>query len=168
MTNYKIDAMYEVRRLLWDELINNNVINQEDYYSDNIGDYIVPIIPVQQQPEFDQFLNGKKHIVYDKIAQSYGTDWWICDEKLLFTLYATDDRDLVEMRNLVIDVFRRMDDSARDLNEAKSTQLIKFFNSLVMDISPIGPSEELKGFYSTDVVLEIKYARITDDSGRFA
>lgn len=168
MTKYKIDSMWEVRRLLWNEMVDSGIIDVDDYYSDNISETIIPIIPIQQQPEFDQFLNGKKHVVYDKISQSYSSDWWICDEKILFTIYATSVDEVNIMRNLIIDVFRRMDDSARDLNEASNTDKIKFFNALVLDISPTGPSEELQGFYATDVVLEIKYARITDESGRYA
>jgi hypothetical protein len=37
----------------------------------------------------------------------------------------------------------------------------------VADISPISPSEELQGFFSAEVILEIKYSRITSGSGRF-
>jgi hypothetical protein len=35
-------------------------------------------------------------------------------------------------------------------------------------MSPTAPSEELQGFLAADVILEIKYSRITDSSGRFA
>lgn len=167
MTDYNIDAMYEIRKHLWAELILNNVFNDSDYYSDNIGKEIIPIIPVQQQPELNQFLSGKKHIVYDKIGLSYEDNWMICCEQILFTIYATDFSEINETRNLMIDVFRRMDDSAKDLNEARSTPKIKFFNTMVAEISPTEPSQELQGFLSADVILEVKYARITDAAGRF-
>ena len=85
--DYKIDAMFELRKFLWTQLKLTGLFDQEDYYSDNLGSEIIPIIPVQQLPEMDQFLNGKKHIVYDKIGLSYEENWLICCEKVLFTLY---------------------------------------------------------------------------------
>ena len=167
MIDYNIDAMYEIRKHLWQELILNKIFNDSDYYSDNIGKEIIPIIPVQQQPELNQFLSGKKHIVYDKIGLSYEENWMICCEKILFTIYATDFSEINQIRNLMLDVFRRMDDSAKDLNASKSTTKIKFFNTMVVEISPTEPSQELQGFLSADVILEVKYARITDGAGRF-
>jgi hypothetical protein len=44
----------------------------------------------------------------------------------------------------------------------------KFFSIFLADISPVSPSDELQGFLSADVVLEIKYARMLDSNGRFA
>jgi hypothetical protein len=167
MIDYNIDAMYEIRKHLWQELILNKIFNDSDYYSDNIGKEIIPIIPVQQQPELNQFLSGKKHIVYDKIGLSYEENWMICCEKILFTIYATDFSEINQIRNLMLDVFRRMDDSAKDLNASKSTSKIKFFNTMVAEISPTEPSQELQGFLSADVILEVKYARTTDGAGRF-
>lgn len=169
MANYKLDALYEVRKYLWDALVNLEIFDPEEYYSDNLGESIIPILPVQQAPEMNQFLSGKKHIVYDKINMSYDTNWLICNEQFLFTIYATDIIDITEIRNVFIDLFRRMDDSARDVNyfEAISDKF-KFYSIYVSDISPTAPSEEVKGFYATDIVLDVKYARITDAKGRFA
>jgi hypothetical protein len=45
-------------------------LTKNDYWSDNLNENIIPIIPVQQTAEMNQFLSGKKHIVYDK-------DWHI-------------------------------------------------------------------------------------------
>jgi hypothetical protein len=67
------------------------------------------------------------------------------------------------------DQFRRMDESARDVNKWTGlSDKFKFHSIFVADISPTTPSEELQGFFSTDVILEIKYSRITDAVGRFA
>ena len=167
MTNYNIDAMYEIRRHLWTELIDSGLLSEEDYYSDQINDNVIPIIPVQQAPEFNQFLSGKTHIVYDKIGLSYEENWMICCEKILFTVYSTDVSEINSIRNLMIDAFRRMDQSAKDVNASKSTPLLIFFNIMVAEISPTEPSQELQGCMSTDVILEVKYARDVDSTGRF-
>ena len=93
----------------------------------------------------------------------------ICCEQILFTIYATDLADLVEIRNFMMDEFRRMDDSAEDINYWSGlSDRFKFHSIFIADISPIKPSEEIQGFLETDVILEVKYSRITDNNGRFA
>ena len=166
--DYKIDAMFELRKFLWAQLKLTGMFNQNDYYSDNLGTEIIPIVPVQQLPEMDQFLNGKKHIVYDKIGLSYEENWLICCEKVLFTIYSTDVTELYEMRNLMTDLFRRMDESAKDVNSLKTTNKLIFHNVMIVETTPIEPSLELQGFLSTDVILEVKYSRVTDSLGRFS
>jgi len=165
--DYKIDAMFELRKFLWKQLKATGIFDAHDYYSDNLGTEIIPIIPVQQSPEMDQFLNGKKHIIYDKIGMSYEENWLICCEKVLFTIYSTDVTEIYEIRNLMMDLFRRMDESARDANKSKDTNKLIFHSIHVLETSPIEPSAELKGFMSTDVILEVKYSRTTDGTGRF-
>jgi hypothetical protein len=166
--DYKIDAMFELRKFLWAQLKLTGLFDPDDYYSDNLGSEIVPIIPVQQLPEMDQFLNGKKHIVYDKIGMSYEENWLICCEKVLFTIYSTDITEIYEIRNLMTDLFRRMDESAKDVNSSKSTNKLIFHSIHITETSPIDPSLEIQGFLSSDVILEVKHSRVTDSLGRFA
>jgi dynactin complex subunit len=167
--NYKLDAMLELRKFLWNELKTRNIFDEEDYWSDNLNENIIPIVPVQQTAEMNQFLSGKKHIVYDKIGMSYEDNWLICCEQILFTIYSTDFSEINEIRNFMTDQFRRMDESARDINWWSGlSDKFKFHAIFVADISPTEPSEELQGFFSTDVILEIKYSRITDSVGRFS
>jgi hypothetical protein len=167
MVDYKIDAIYEIRKHLWQEILANGLIDEDSYYSDNLGSTIIPIIPVQQAPEMNQFLSGKTHIVYDKMGSTYEENWMICCEKISFTIYSLDYAEINSIRNLMIDVFRRMDDSARDLNKSKTTDKLIFHNTLILDMSPTEPSEELAGFLSADVILEVKYSRVVQGNGRF-
>jgi hypothetical protein len=166
--NFKLDAMLELRKFLWNELKTRNIFDEDDYWSDNLNENIIPIIPVQQTAEMNQFLSGKKHIVYDKIGMSYEDNWMICCEQILFNIYSTDFSEINEIRNFMTDQFRRMDDSARDINYWSGlSDKFKFFSVFVADISPTAPSEELQGFFSAEVILEIKYSRILDGQGRF-
>jgi hypothetical protein len=165
--NYKLDAMLELRKYLWSRLQALNIFIPTDYYSDNLGETLVPIIPVQQAPEMNQFLSGKKHIVYDKIGMSYEDNWMICCEQILFTIYSTDIMDIMEIRNFMTDEFRRMDESARDINRwASLSDKFQFFSVFVADIGPVTPSDEVQGFLSADVILEVKYARMVNSEGR--
>ena len=166
--NYKLDAMLELRKFLWKELSEREIFDPTEYYSDNIGETIIPIIPVQQQPELNQFLSGKKHIIYDKVGMSYDDNWLICCEQILFTIYSTAVSDINEIRNFMTDQFRRMDESARDVNAWTSlSDKFKFHSIYLADISATAPSEELQGFFSSDVILEIKYSRMVNSLGRF-
>jgi hypothetical protein len=166
--NYKLDAMFEIRKYLWENLVEYNIFDEDEYYSDNLGQTIVPVIPVQQSAEMNHFLSGKKHIVYDKVGISYEDNWLICCEQILFTVYATDVLDIAEIRNVMTDLFRRMDDSAKDINRSGSiSDKFKFHSIYIADISPTEPSQEIQGFLSSDITLEVKYSRITDQDGRF-
>ena len=167
--NYKLDAMFEIRKFLWDQLQEYNIFDPDDYYSDEIGKKVVPILPVQQSPEMNHFLSGKKHIVYDKIGASYDENWMICNEQILFTIYSTGFDEINEIRNLMIDLFRRMDDTAKDINRSGLiSDKFKFHSIYVADLSPTSPSEDLQGFLGADIILEVKYSRITDAVGRYA
>jgi len=167
--NYKIDSMFELRKYIWKRLKETGIFIETDYHSDNLNETIVPILPVQQQPDMSQFLSGKKHIIYDKIGVSYDTLWLICNEQILFTVYSTDVSEINEIRNFMIDEFRRMDEAARDVNLSPgfNSEQFKFHSIYVADMSPTEPSEELQGFFSADIILEVKYSRTTDTSGRY-
>ena len=166
--NYKLDSMFEIRKYLWEQFTTIGIFDTDEYYSDNLNSVVIPIIPVQQSPELNQFLSGKKHIVYDKIGMSYEDNWAICCEQMLFTIYATEISDINEIRNFMTDQFRRMDDSARDVNQfATLSNKFRFHSIFIADISPTEPSEEIQGFFSADVILEVKYSRVLDSVGRF-
>jgi len=168
MVNYKLDAMLELRKYIWKRLKDTDIFNEDDYYSENIGDITVPIIPVQQVAELNQFLSGKKHIVYDKIGMSYEDLWAICCEQILFTIYSTDVSEINEIRNFMTDEFRRVDESARDVNNwVDLSDKFQFYSIFIADISPTEPSQEMEGFLSADIVLEIKYSRASGSNGRF-
>ncbi len=168
MTKWNFDAMYDLRQFIWTNLQDSEIIDKDDYYSDNLGKSIVPILPVQQQPEMNQFLNNKTHIVYDKVGMSYEDNWAICCEQILFTIYDSDYAKINEIRNFMVDLFRRMDESAGDLNRYNGlSEKFKFHSIYIADISPTSPSEEIQGFLSADVVLEVKYSRILNGTGRY-
>ena len=44
--NYKLDAMLEIRKFLWKELVDRNIFDEEAYWSDNLNENIIPIVPV--------------------------------------------------------------------------------------------------------------------------
>lgn len=175
MVNYSKDAVVEIRNYLWYKIKEDGILLEQDYFDGN-GNIIVPLIPVQQVPEMTSFFLGptsanednKTHLVYDKIGISYEENWVICTEQVVFTIYAIDYSKITTMRNYMMDLFRRMDESARDINiwPDKSPEF-KFHSIHISDISPTQPSQEIQGFLASEVVLEIKYSRHADVTGRF-
>ena len=175
MVNYSRDAVLEIRNYLWQKIKDQNILDPNAYLTSNLNT-IVPIIPVQQVPEMTNFFLGptsanednKTHIVYDKIGISYEENWTICCEQIVFTVYAIDYDKITIMRNFMMDLFRRMDESAKEINAwtGKSPEF-KFHSIYIADISPTKPSEEIQGFLAEEIVLEIKYSRHADINGRF-
>jgi hypothetical protein len=99
---------------------------------------------------------------------SYEDLWAICCEQILFTVYSTDISDINEIRNFMVDEFRRVDESARDVNNwTDLSDKFQFYSIFIADMSPTEPSQEMQGFLSTDIILEIKYARSSGSDGRF-
>jgi hypothetical protein len=164
--NYKLDAMLEIRKFLWQELVSAGIFDPEQYALDG-GGTTNPILPVQQPADMNQLFNGKKHIIYDKINISYEDNWMICNDQILFTIYSTQISEINEITNFIIDLFRRMDDSAKDVNGSLGISTVfKFFSTYIVDISPTTPSKEMSGFYSSDIILQVKYSRFVEN-GRY-
>ncbi len=175
MVDYSKDAVVEIRNYLWHKLKQENVLSANDYLDGN-GNTIVPVIPVQQVPEMTTFFLGltsatednKTHIVYDKIGISYEENWTICCEQVVFTVYAIDYNKITIIRNFMMDLFRRMDDSAKEINAwSDKSPEFKFHSIYIADISPTQPSQEIQGFLAEEIVLELKYSRHADIQGRF-
>lgn len=168
MVNYGKDAVFELKNYLWHKLKEDNIFDETDYsgisFMELVGDQtVVPIIPVQQSPVISDNFSGLDHIVYDKIGISYEQNWIICCEQIMFTTYSTSYDRITEIRNYMIDLFRRMDESARDINNwsGKSAEF-KFHTIHIADISPTAPSPEIQGYFAEELVIEIKYSRHVD------
>jgi hypothetical protein len=127
MADYTLNPIRNILDILWYELTlaeNGPILDKTRYVipdDDQSPIFRFPIIPVQQQIVFNnQFVyNGEAlpYIVYDHDFSNYGdTDWWICKERLTFTIYATEYGKILQIQQLIIDLFRRFDDSAKDLN----------------------------------------------------
>lgn len=180
MANYALSATQTIVDFLWDKLkttnsyvrSNKKIMEENDYQADFINGpliQIVPIIPAQQDMTNYDVLASKTHIVYDYVADGYEENWLICRDSMMFTIYSKDFNEIAEIQNLMLDLFRRMDDSARDLNAflPAGSPFIFFTVSLADLLSP-EPQREKNGWFAGQVVIKYKYGRQVDSSGRFA
>ena len=166
--DYKDTAVSKVRNFLWDQLVANELLDPQDYLADGFTGLLVPVIPAQQVPEFNNLISGKTYIVYDFDIAGYGEEFWMCEENVLFSIFSTSYQQVVELTNFMVDLFRRMDESAKDVNFALlSTDVFKFFYITINSASSPTPMTEEGGNYMGQVDITYKYSRHLDGNKRF-
>lgn len=168
MANYKKNARSVINSFLWNELKEKGIMNASDYRPDNSTSLLVPIIPSQQVPEFNNLINDKTYIIYDYEVEGYSDDWWICHETMLYTIVSTEYSKIIEIMELMIDLFRRIDTTGMEVQEFNpDSDIVKFYSvSLESASSPI-PFDNEGGRTSGMVQISYKYSRIVGADGRF-
>jgi hypothetical protein len=176
MADYALGAVYEIRKLLWKELQDKGIMVASDYVSSDPIYQYVPIMPVQEQSEFKtNIITGKPelpYIVYDLDVVGYGTDWMICEERLTFKIYSKSYNKVIAITNLMVDLFRRFDDSAKDLNKYVKTlntnSPFRYHYFALTEANSPNPAEELDGRLEADIAIVYSYSRDLNTEGRFA
>jgi hypothetical protein len=167
MADYTKTAVGEVRAFLWENLKADNILNENEYIADGFIHPLVPIIPAQQVPEFNNLISGKPYIVYDFEVGAYDSDYWICEENLILYIISTDYGKSVQILNYLIDLFRRMDDTARDVNSSLNSDTFKFHYFYVNRMESPLPMEEEGGNQISTADISYKYSRRIGSNGRF-
>lgn len=166
--NYADTAFSKVRGFLWDKLQVANILNPADYIATGFTDPLVPIIPVQQVPEFNNLIGDKPYLIYDYDINDYGDEWFVCEENLIFTIVSTSFEKIVEITQFMVDLFRRMDETANDINAWQdSTSKFKFFTFILSGASSPTPYEEEGGRQMGEIKITYRYSRHLDSSNRF-
>lgn len=179
MADYTKTAISDVIGILWKELKDNGALVENKYpvvAQDNPNDpptYLIPIFPVQEDETKNLISDPKSpYLVYDFDTMSYDVEWVICKERLTFKIYAPDFDKVVEIMNIMLDLFRRFDESAATVNAYVKTVnptspfRYKYF-SLTEANSP-DPADELAGRLEADISIVYAYTRNLNTEGRFA
>lgn len=170
MVDYNNLAVYDVNKYLWQKLQDADIIDKNKYYIDEFANFVTPIIPAQQIPEFNNLLPGKPYIIYDYETKTVPEHWWITDEVITYTVLSQDYDQINKILNFLMDNFRRYDDSAKDLN-VYTASASSPFNYHFMYVDRMVSPEYFKnegGFMLGQVDICIQYTRNLDSSGRFA
>ena len=169
MTDYEKTALFEIRSLIWKELTDAGLLNEQNYYADGFLKPLIPIIPTQQIPEFTNLLPGVPYITYDISVRPYQQNWWISEEILILNIISTDALQIHSIINLLIDVFRRFDKSATDMNLYK--ELNSNFNYhyfMIENATPTQAFDHEGGFMVGEVSIMYEYSRnINLSTGKF-
>lgn len=168
MTDYDDNARSIINSFLWDELKSNLILNENDYRPDGFTNTITPIIPVQQLPEINNLLPGKPFILYDYEIMNYGEMWWICEEKILYTVVSTSISEISKISEFIVDLFRRKDLSGKDIQSFNTkSNILKFYAACLESVSSPEPFETEGGKLAGTVEISYKYSRDVNSQGRF-
>lgn len=168
MASYDKLAIYEINNYLWQKLQDSELFDKNNYYVNELNSFLVPVIPAQQIPEFNNLLPGKPYIVYDFETKPTLEHWWITEEIVTYSILSQDYDFINKTLNFMADTFRRYDDSAKDINSFVSSSSQFQYHFLYMDkiISPEYFKNE-GGFMLGQADICVQYVRKLDSSGRF-
>ena len=168
MTDYSLTAVSEIRNFLWENLQADKILNKNNYIADGFRKPLIPIIPTQQVPEFNNLLSGKTYIFYDYMINSYNEDYWKCNESIMLNIVSNDHAEINKIINYLVDLFRRMDDTAKDINSSASvSDLFKYYYFYINSVSSPEPFEEEGGNQIATVDISYQYSRQIGNNGRF-
>lgn len=168
MTDYTKNARAVINSFLWKELKEYNIFNESDYRPDGFTKSIVPIVPAQQLPEINNLLSDKAYILYDYEVMNYGEMWWICEERMLYTIISTSSSEISKISEFMVDLFRRKDLSGKDLQSYNTENgILKFYSACLESVSSPEPFESEGGRMAGSIEISYKYSRDVDSEGRF-
>lgn len=166
--NYADTAISKIRSYLWESLVDADILLESDYIADGFIQALVPIIPTQQVPEFNNLIGNKTYIIYDTDITEYYDQWWICQENAVFTIVSTDYTKITEIAQFMVDLFRRMDESATDINEWQpNISKFNFYTFTLKAASAPTPAPEEGGRQMAEIEISYKYSRNLDSAKRF-
>lgn len=169
MTDYTYVAAYDVRSVIWQELQDAGLLKAKNYLADGFSEPLVPIIPAQQVPEFNNLLPGKTYIIYDTALKNYGVQWWMSSESMTFEITSTSAPEVQTLVNFIIDVFRRYDKSASEVNlKLDNSSPFTFHYFRLQSADPVQSFQTEGGFVTGLVTIEYAYTREVDsNTGRY-
>ena len=172
MADYTKTALTDVLGILWSELKSNGVLDETDYPVVG-GKYLIPISPVQEEETKNILENpNAPYIVYDFDIVSYDTDWIICKERITFKIYNADFSKVLQIMNVMLDLFRRFDESAKTVNDyvkqVNPTSPFNYHYFSLTDANSPNPADELAGRLEADISIIYAYTRDLNTEGRFA
>jgi hypothetical protein len=168
MADYTSLAIHDIRNYLWSSLKSYNILDQNDYYADGFDQPLVPIIPAQQVPEFNNLLPAKTYLVYDHETLPIKQNWWTMDEMVNFMIVSPQYDEVQKIMNFMVDLFRRYDDSATEVRASSilSNNFI-FYYTAVEGVKAPQASKQEAGLKVGQINIVYCYSRIAQSTGRF-
>ncbi|NDB81487.1 MAG: hypothetical protein EB127_01870 [Alphaproteobacteria bacterium] len=170
MTKLKYDqlASKDIRDFIWYYLKLGGFFDENDYIADGFDIPLVPIIPSQQVPEFNNLLPGKPYIYYEFEVLPSKENWWITEEMMTLYIVSSDYDFINRVNNFLLDLMRKYDRTARRINEYfKEANSFKFYYVRIESIQSPLPFESEGGLLGGVLELNYSYSRITDRDWNF-
>lgn len=169
MADYTKNARTVINSFLWEELQSEGILEAKNYRPDGSTKSLIPIVPVQELPEFNNLIPAQPYLLYDYEVDGYGDQWWICEERMLYSIIGTSVSKISEITEFMIDLFRRLDDSGKDVQLSNTLDdKIKFYSVGLQSATAPTPFESEGGRMIGTVEISYKYSRILNSNGRFS
>lgn len=140
MTNYTYTAAGVIKDYLWKKMKEDGILKESDYIADGFTKPLIPFVFLSGGPEWPNQLPGVPYVIWDFSINGYIEDFWICEEEMTFSFVNASRIKMLEMTMYIVDVFRRMDIVAKELEE---------FEKMQCDNSTPGyPSEPIFNFHN--------------------
>ena len=168
MSDYSALAINDVKSYLWNQIVAQELLDANDYYADGLSIPLIPIIPAQQIPEFNNLLPAKTHIIYTYDMAAIPQNWWMMTDVINFMVVSPDYEKIQQLLNFMVDLFRRYDESAVNVQNSSiiSNTFLFHYTSVSTVISP-EPLDEEGGLRMGRITIRCNYSRIADSNGRF-
>lgn len=167
MTDYKISPAYEVINYAWTKLKSAGVLDDSDYYSESLGQTVMPFLPVQEQPEVNLDLGKNTFFVYEYIVKPTDTDFWRKSGQVIMYAYDNDFNKLAEIVEFFSDEFNRFDGTAADINRGLLSDKFNFLSVTLGSATADRTAYEDDGRMGAEIVIDFIFTRLsTQASGR--
>jgi hypothetical protein len=167
MADYTKLPFSDIRNYMWNQLTSASVLSETDYWVESFSSYLNPIIPSQQVPEFQNFVPDQPYIVYDIENTGYDSQFWICTDTATLTLIGKKYSELWSMLEVIKDVFRRFDISAREVNKYSYGSPFNFHYIYVDSITSPEYGNEEGGYLYATIKLSYEYTRNINSNYRY-
>lgn len=111
MSRYDLNPVHTYNKFLWSRL------KEEFGYSETNYKGLVPIIPTQQVSVFNDLPTGNPFIVYTFSDAGYDMEFYTNIEQVTYMVYSDKEGQIRQICNFIIDLSRRMDWTAEEVND---------------------------------------------------
>lgn len=167
--DYTLLAVEDLRTYLWDKIQGAGLLDPQDYFADGFDQPLIPIIPSQQVPEFNNSLKGKTHIVYDYETLPSKPDWWTKYEVMTLMINSRHHDEINTLMNFIVDLFQRYDESAADIlgDSAILSKNFMFKFTTVQKVVAPTPQKNEGGLQTGLINVFYSYVRVLQPNNRF-
>lgn len=159
MVDYGYTAGHAIAAYVW-----NLVKNELGWSESNYGG-LVPVVPVQQQPELNSA--SGPFIVFGSAIDPVSTMWLIDSETVALTIYSQKISDINKVTGLVVDKLKRYDESAQivndfiyTLNSGHPAKAFDFKTIRVVGASGPQPSLQVEGGrHDGNIIIKAQYTK---------
>lgn len=170
---YDISGAHVLNKFVWSELSKPE---SQGGLGMSISDYsgLVPIIPTQQVPVFNEMGAGKPFIVYTYTSVGYSTNIWDNVEQMNYMVYSDDEVKLRRVLHFITDILHRYDKTAEEVNDyitaasvpRVDSDDVKFEFKYVTVISSRGPEPAVTEGGRQAASVTMRYSYIYDENER--